>query len=375
MGSIRTVFEAPLRWLANAFLPLFGPADADLLRFVEQPQQEPAGSITQLVSIGLVIGVLYLVWRPERRYFTLLTHLVVLLPFVGSTLGIIHLSEAYFVFALELLIYFGLFAFGIGYGLLTDGFGLLMGHRLSRAGRGDAPTPRPPYARRLTPKRLAVAFAHPLVGCLAILMFGVLTLAAVMVSIQVGGMAEYHLRFGKQVEAHGAAGNFRAHHDQMMRIKAHCLGDALPSRDALQIAAENKRREFAKEADWEGALRHRWQQDILWGQCTASQRSPAPWFMLLCLVGLLVSAWYGSTYTDDNAPSGTLTAHVGLLSIRLIFIGIAPIWLADLVLGLDHIQLATLIVLGGQRLLVGAIGFGSREDPQDGEAAPIEPQP
>ena len=204
-------------------------------------------------------------------------------------------------------------------------------------------------------------------------MFGVITLAAVMVSIQVGGMAEYHLRFGKQIDAHGAAGNFRAHHDQMMRIQAHCLGEAFPSSDALQIAAEDKLREFAKEVDWEGALRHRWQQDILWGQCTASQRSPAPWFMLLCLVGLLISAWYGSTYTDDNAPSGTLTAHVGLLSIRLIFIGIAPIWLAELVLGVDHIQLAILIVLGGQRLLVGAIGFGGRDEGSDGQQSHAPP--
>ena len=88
--------------------------------------------------------------------------------------------------------------------------------------------------------------------------------------------------------------------------------------------------------------------------------------MLLCLLGLLATSLFHPGFDKNSTPNGLAAAVIGLSSMRLIFLAMAPFYLAPLVGGVAHIGFAVMLVLAVQRGVSGAL--------MPSEIIPEEPQ-
>jgi hypothetical protein len=326
--------------LADLFVPLFRLGTATPQTLIDGATKALSSTETFL-SLGLVALVLTLSLRGKSNWHRSLSHLLVFLPFIGSTLGVITLSEAYGVLALEVVVWLG----GIAAHLIWTNIMGFLGK----------------YEDETIGAKLARLALSPVIFA----MFTCLVFAAFFSSTMVGGMADFALRYGSDEAPRTTAANFRAHHDQMMRIEHRCLGLPKASEEALKSSAE-KNLAQSKTKDFHGALKGFWQNHIIWGDCSASKRSSAPSFMLLCLLGLLLTSLFHPGFDKNSTPNGLAAAVIGLSSMRLIFLAMAPFYLTPLIGGVAHIGFAVMLVLAVQRGVSGVL--------MPSEPIPEEPQ-
>ncbi len=370
------MFEDLRVWLANAFLPLFQwPEDQDAQWLRDFDAATPMSG-TQWLTLGIIAAVLLRVRRLEKGSLAFFTHFFVLLPFIGFGLGFLQFGEAMFVFVLELVVYFLVFVLHLSFGVLTAGPGKILAHFTGKKPKQDRPTRKSAslYAYFGGPKPITGALAHPVIACLTLFTFAFMSYAAIASALQVSGTGEYQNRFGKQIRAADGPESYQAIHDQMMRLKAHCLRQPLPTRRELNDEAEFTFSQCQVD-DPAVALNQRWEQDFLYGSCTATQRSKAPWFMGLCLLGLLLMAWRESVFTNEDAPSGSIPVYVVLLSFRLLLLSLIPALIVDFLEAPQHMSILTVTVLGIQRLLTASFlseddDESDQEETTEGEGTP-----
>ena len=141
-------------------------------------------------------------------------------------------------------------------------------------------------------------------------------------------------------------------HKQIVSAERRCLNqDPLSDAQLTRMASAY----LAKRADRDDPLQGLWQKKLIWGPCTPTAQSAAPWFMGLCLLIFIIRQSIKIPSNDENAPNGGLTALSALFGLRLFAMAVLPALAIEHFIGHDHILLAYTLFFALERLIRGPV--------------------